>query len=527
MKLVLDNKKAPLLFCSALLFAHLTGCGGSGFASGPASTDSETPDAANFANEETISADVNDDITGTPGAVETTPPPPPSFDPPNNALLSVDADTVSINGLAPYTTICVSFGISYPTLEGGVCGGDDNVQQLENTPDELRVTLSCANSELNGATSHIPMIKLAYADAQGQVAYTEVQYVQPCSETSPPPEQPTPDTPQDPLVPEQPTPVDPQDPVPAEPDPIIPPPPEIDPPTPPEPAAPSRLLAAIAIGRPDFTYLENIEVSYAIGFAGQYMPDGEVLSLFRAGEIAPDCAPNGNAIMNAAINASSGQISFPPQPDIGAYQVQVRDKNGCHLGEPKTVNVVEPEITFVQLTEGVNDYKGVQDTTLFKLGLNMTIPQGDEKDLWIYEIDPLNGEMAALVQWDMPEGLAGIVLDASLQFEVTQASNAVFNIYAMAAPWDEKTAIWITANLNANQGNVLLGTLSPNNRGIAIAELNDAGVSLVQAWVNGEAQNYGFVLRAQANSNGAVELKSSDERDKSERPTLNISIVEP
>lgn len=290
---------------------------------------------------------------------------------------------------------------------------------------------------------------------------------------------------------------------------------------------PNRQLAAIAIGRPNFTTREEITVSYSIAFEGQFLPSGETLGLFPAGSIAPDCTFNGSSVMDLPLLTSSGDIAFPPQLALGAYQVQVRDQKGCHLGEPKSLNVVEPEVLVASLVNGLNGYNGAQDTTLVELGLYMNIPLGDDKDLWVYKLDGENGELIMLVQWDVPAELAGgLIKEVALQFDVKNDSNDDFTIYAMNAPWDEDTAIWNNANLAVNQGNTPLGVFSPRQKGLSLAQLNDAGVALVQSWMDGVAPNYGFVIRAPIGNTDGVDVKSSDEKDVEKKPTMQIYYVE-
>lgn len=293
----------------------------------------------------------------------------------------------------------------------------------------------------------------------------------------------------------------------------------------PEPE-PDRLVAALVMSKPDFTTREEVSVSYSIGFSGQYTPTGEHLSVFPAGAIAPDCTIKDSSLMDMPVMVSSGTVALPSQLQLGSYQLQMRDQNGCHIGAPATFNIVEPEVLVTRLVNGLNGYSGTQDTTITEFGPWHTIPLGGDHDNWVFTRTGDEGELIVLLKWDIPSNISGLIQQVSLQLDVINPSNEGFTIHAMNAPWSENRAIWDNVNLAANQGRTVLGTIRPRQLGLSSTQLNASGRALVQSWIDGDVPNYGFVIRASNNGVDGFTFQSSEEVRIAQRPTMQINYVE-
>jgi len=68
----------------------------------------------------------------------------------------------------------------------------------------------------------------------------------------------------------------------------------------------------------------------------------------------------------------------------------------------------------------------------------------------------------------------------------------------------------------------LIGSFLPSATGSYTVQLNSAGISLVQGWIDGSAANNGFMIVDGGTSDG-VDLRSSEYGTQAQRPKLNIT----
>lgn len=457
-----------MLFCSTFLLMQLTGCGGgSGFADGPRATEADAGTSVQLTSNNTSELDdtANDDPT--PDNPASNPTAEITFSPEPGTRLDADDNEVIIKGLVGYSSVCIREDGQRPEFEGTIC---PDAFQLDNPPGDLSMTIACGQN-ISGIQSHT--LSIVALDAQAEITDITASFTQDCTQAPPsnPPGEPEPESDSDP---------------------------EPDPGSEPDPDPQSdRGLAVIAIPKDSYTTRENITVSYSVSaFNGQPSPSGERLALFETGNMSPDCQNTNAQLWEQEITEAQGVISLPRHSTLGAHQLQVLDRDGCHLARPLNVTVIEPEVLIRNLVnDDITGYNGTQETTLISAGPNTNKDMGKDKELSVDGLDPvvvtdpvtlaktvIQTELIGLIQWDIPEALKGGELrSVALRFDVKGGSDDQFEIYAMNQAWQEREVTFAEANLAENQGTTLLGEFTPRNKGTTLVTLNAAGNALVQA----------------------------------------------
>jgi hypothetical protein len=401
---------------------------------------------------------------------------------------------VIIKGLVGYSSVCIREDGQRPEFEGTIC---PDAFQLDNPPGDLSMQIAC-DENISGIQSHT--LSIVALDAQAEITDITASFTQDCTQAPPsnPPGEPDPD-------------------------------PQSD-----------RGLAVIAIPKDSYTTRENITVFYSVSaFNGQPSPSGERLALFKTGNMSPDCQNTNAQLWEQEITEAQGVISLPRHSTLGAHQLQVLDRDGCHLARPINVTVIEPEVLIRYLVnDDISGYNGTQETTLISSFPNINM--GNDKTLSIDGLDSFvvtdpvtlkqnvkNTELIGLIQWDIPEALKGGELrSVALRFDVKDVSFDQFEIYAMNQAWQEREVTFAKANLAENHGTTLLGNFTPSNKGTTLVTLNAAGNALVQAWMDGTKDNHGFVIRVQKGGTDGVDIKSSNEKDVVKKPVMIIQYVD-
>ncbi len=90
----------------------------------------------------------------------------------------------------------------------------------------------------------------------------------------------------------------------------------------------------------------------------------------------------------------------------------------------------------------------------------------------------------------------------------------------MQAPWDEDSATWNNSLPESNRG-VIAGKFTPTSRGLFTFSLNNAGISVIQNWLNGQP-NHGFTIESNGTNDG-LDMRSSEYQTQAKRPMLTIA----
>lgn len=123
-----------------------------------------------------------------------------------------------------------------------------------------------------------------------------------------------------------------------------------------------------------------------------------------------------------------------------------------------------------------------------------------------------------------------------LHFEVLRGSPQPVDLHAVTSAWSARSATWTKRNgSNAWQspgGQGASDRSSPfqafilSETGAFEGTLNDAGVSLVQSWVDDPSRNFGIMISSDSIP-ADIAVASSQHRAADERPAITVTFVAP
>ena len=276
-----------------------------------------------------------------------------------------------------------------------------------------------------------------------------------------------------------------------------------------------------------------------------WVVQGVVLNVEAAGVLANDSDVDGDRLMSRVVSPPEhGVLELSPD---GAF---VYEPNGGFRGEDGyQYEAVDPSglsrRSSVSLTVIPSSFTVRKDATI--RGKSPNRNYGKHRHL---EVDG-HPERAALLAWDLREVPAGTRVEgAQIHYEVTERSKARYPMYPLRRYWSEGSVTWNErkdgagwsepgAKGHRDRDPHIIGRLSPGRRGGNRSRLNDAGVELVQEWVDRPASNRGVVIDAAGIDDG-FKMLSGEHRDRfsqrsgrrrpqrhsarGRRPTLSLSL---
>ncbi len=143
-----------------------------------------------------------------------------------------------------------------------------------------------------------------------------------------------------------------------------------------------------------------------------------------------------------------------------------------------------------------------------------------------------------LLKWNLSPILGGSIVHAvRLRVDVDdETSPTGYGVFELKRPWSELQATWLEASLGqswagegasgaSDRGFTLLSPFSPRNKGAHEVSFNDAGVALVQNWINNSSTNNGIILAFSAINSNEAQFQSKNGSPASERPILEVTYV--
>lgn len=214
--------------------------------------------------------------------------------------------------------------------------------------------------------------------------------------------------------------------------------------------------------------------------------------------------------------------------------------------------VAQPAEQELILEQGVNGYEGTRDTSLFEEG---DLSNGGGQHLFAGRTDQPNLRRA-LVAFDLSDIPAGSTIVA-VQFQVTisktqfQRRNSDMFVHRLTADWGEgeqdaageegrgteaamDDATW-TSNFHQtstweNEGGDFVeaesGMARTSGTGSTMTFEGDGMVADVQAWVDGEAENFGWIIVGEGQARRFYSSESEDV-EPGQKPRLVIRFVPP
>ncbi|MGE3314457.1 MAG: DUF1559 domain-containing protein [Planctomycetaceae bacterium] len=188
-------------------------------------------------------------------------------------------------------------------------------------------------------------------------------------------------------------------------------------------------------------------------------------------------------------------------------------------------------VTTVTFQNGVDGYNGMIDSRI--RSDNTTRNDGNLTTMQSHG----NPDRASLLRWDLSSIQPGAVVDsASITLNVVEKSTQAYELYSLLKPWVETEVTWNRASAGSNwstpgathttdRGSAVLASLTGSATGLITIQLNAAGITALQNWINNPTTNHGFIIQDYGATDG-LELSSSEAANVAIRPKLSITIAE-
>ncbi|MBT8054607.1 MAG: DNRLRE domain-containing protein [Gammaproteobacteria bacterium] len=195
------------------------------------------------------------------------------------------------------------------------------------------------------------------------------------------------------------------------------------------------------------------------------------------------------------------------------------------------------ETMTVAFQEGLapdNGYAGTSDAYIREA--SATTAHGLETSLQVDGDEPAGStnDMNILLRWDTAAiPVDAIVESVAIQLAVTNPSNGSYTCYGVLRDWNEATVTWNQAGsgtpwgspgaeASSDRDSAPACTVTAGVTGTLNVGLNEAGIALVQSWVNDPAGNHGLVISDSSTSDGA-DFHSSESSTAMARPRLEVT----
>jgi PKD repeat protein len=269
----------------------------------------------------------------------------------------------------------------------------------------------------------------------------------------------------------------------------------------------------------------RLNITYSTDSTNNELPNAEFTFVTNSLDVIfTDHSSEEDNIVNWAWGFDDGQVSELQNPNHhfdleGSYNVKltVTDSNNITDTISKNVAVSNPTTTTFQ--QGLNNYTGAEDTYVASGSANSNY--GSTSFLLADGDDGPRNELISLLKWDLssiPNN--AIVSSASITLQIENTTDHHYNLMEMQAPWDEDDATWNNSQPESNRG-VIAGKFTPTSRGLFTFSLNNAGISVIQNWLNGQP-NHGFTIESNGTNDG-LDMRSSEYQTQAKRPMLTIT----
>jgi hypothetical protein len=303
--------------------------------------------------------------------------------------------------------------------------------------------------------------------------------------------------------------------------------PGTSPPAPTPPPTPTENQPPVVSAGPDRTVVRGESVSLSGSASDDGLPASPgTLSIGWSKLTGPGTVTFSN------LNSPTTNVQFSA---VGQYVLRLSANDGQRARfDDVLITVTDPQPVTATFQDGVFPtigYSGTRDTIV-----SSTSPVAVHGNNAKLSIDG-TPDMAALMAWDIssiPRG--STIVSAAIELFVTNSTQDAYEIYALERAWEELAATWfqstagnnwssVGANGVGDAGATVLGHLTSSDLGRRQIALNQAGLDLVEAWVDDPARNFGIILQDYLNGNDAVEVSSSEASVASQRPKLIVSYL--
>lgn len=179
-------------------------------------------------------------------------------------------------------------------------------------------------------------------------------------------------------------------------------------------------------------------------------------------------------------------------------------------------------------------YTGTRDAYIRQA--SATTAHGTETRLQVDGDEPSGSttDMNIVLSWDISSIPQDAIVEAAhFQLEVTNISNGVYDCYSLLRPWTESQTTWNLAGSgtswasagatgSSDRGSQALCTVNAGTLGSLTVSLTQAGLDLVQSWVNTPAGNHGLIISNSSTTDGA-DFHSRESATATARPRLEVT----
>ncbi|MGH8035423.1 MAG: DNRLRE domain-containing protein, partial [Lysobacterales bacterium] len=196
----------------------------------------------------------------------------------------------------------------------------------------------------------------------------------------------------------------------------------------------------------------------------------------------------------------------------------IKDLAGNAILPGSSVNFSFFELLTLTFQDGLSPtpvYVGTRDAYIGQA--TATTVHGLETTLQVDGDDPATtgNDLNILLFWDTTAIPVDTTVEAAhFELTVTNISTGLYDCYSLQRSWTESQATWNLAATGAtwgaagaagaaDRGTQKLCTVSAGNLGLMNINLTQAGLALVQSWVNNPASNYGIIISNTSTTDGA------------------------
>jgi hypothetical protein len=238
------------------------------------------------------------------------------------------------------------------------------------------------------------------------------------------------------------------------------------------------------------------------------------------------------------LDVQEGKVRFNRPADGRSVEVppghSVTSAQGSDLALLRSTEIL---VSFQDGAAPTSDYFGTRDTFISEK--NPAANNGHAKVIAAEGEDGRSRHQAqwALLRWDLSSIPPGSrVRAASVNLHVTEPTRGgAFYFHEPARPWVETEATWRMAQTGnpwrlpgslggIERWGIPLGAMAPLVKGEYSAVLNEAGIALVQSWVNAPASNLGLLL-ASPDPGAGLHFSAREAPLPDTRPKLTVVVT--
>jgi hypothetical protein len=201
-----------------------------------------------------------------------------------------------------------------------------------------------------------------------------------------------------------------------------------------------------------------------------------------------------------------------------------------------TAPAVPRTVVFRDGVSPAADYAGTVDITLSSDTTGVTFaPDANYSSDSPLLIDGFRTDVSALLRFDLTTLPPGTPIERiQLAYNVTNTGPASFRAYACLRPWTPSQVTWLEASpgvpwavrgarsAGVDRGVEVVARLTGTTLGARVAVFEDAGVSMVQRWVDLPDANFGFIVDDTLVSD-SLGISSSEAPTLANRPRLEVT----